>query len=536
MADRSEFHTRQYRYPARPHLAGAAAETHAAGTIYRFLLGADPAPVPVDPATVKAQWHDPFAQLVLAAGPPLPMTLRALLAALDAANAEPRGLPAQTSFVAADGGQIPWSPKTADLQRQIRFVITRATRHGVPGDLLISTGSDFNSPTTFLQVISWDPTLRAYRFYDRRNGAWIFAGSSWDALVVPTRGQGPFDSHVNGALNMKELKAPWPNWHSQSAGIRDDILAPNDPLRRERLWIERTGAEEFERTFIRPGIERWVAARFAGSLADNRLGRFPEFMRHLLLTTTVNLTSSSTENGRVGDVATIDLPLPFFLNADALLNTLDLEPDIAVPQVPADLYRACLAKFEVAVGDGYFRFPGDTHFVFTVPEPAFEDVAVLKTLLAQKVISGKLAACLLMVDFANPVFSPRRATLLQYSPAAAPSAGSGDLPDFVAAVRQAAAALPGTSPEAEFLGNWQLADGDWRTLFAKRIEKYMAKLAMQLQTASGVESIFRLAESRRREFRKRPLAEFRLTTPMTNIPEGDPLLQLAEDAAVISKP
>jgi hypothetical protein len=64
----------------------------------------------------------------------------------------------------------------------------------------------------------------------------------------------------------------------------------------------------------------------------------------------------------------------------------------------------------------------------------------------------------------------------------------------------------------------------------------MAKLAMQLQTASGVESIFRLAESRRREFRKRPLAEFRLTTAMTNIPEGDPLLQLAEDAAVISKP
>ncbi len=109
MADRSEFHTRQYRYPARPHFAGAAAEPHAAGTIYRFLLGADPAPVPVDPAMVKAQWHDPFAQLVLAAGPPLPMTLRALLAALDAANANPWGLAAQRSFVVADGGQIPWS-------------------------------------------------------------------------------------------------------------------------------------------------------------------------------------------------------------------------------------------------------------------------------------------------------------------------------------------------------------------------------------------------------------------------------------------
>ncbi len=118
---------------------------------------------------------------------------------------------------------------------------------------------------------------------------------------------------------------------------------------------------------------------------------------------------------------------------------------------------------------------------------------MLRTLLAHKVISGKLAACLLMVDFANPVFSPRRAALLRYLPAAAPGAGPGDLPDFVAAVRQAAAALPGTSPEAEFLGNWQMADRDWPTLFAKRIENYMAKLAVQLQSASGVEAIFRLA-------------------------------------------
>ena len=46
--------------------------------------------------------------------------------------------------------------------------------------------------------------------------------------------------------------------------------------------------------------------------------------------------------------------------------------------------------------------------------------------------------------------------------------------------------------------------------------------------------IFELAESRRREFRRRPLAEFRLTTPVTNIPDAAPLLEM--DAAGIVRP
>jgi hypothetical protein len=30
-----------------------------------------------------------------------------------------------------------------------------------------------------------------------------------------------FDSHVNGSLVMKELKAPWTHWHSSRAKIQD---------------------------------------------------------------------------------------------------------------------------------------------------------------------------------------------------------------------------------------------------------------------------------------------------------------------------
>jgi hypothetical protein len=534
--DQDSFPTRQYAYSsgARLGFAGQAPRPLVSGSIYRFLLGKDREPLLLSPESFADEFHDPLAALVLAGRKPVPVTLRSLLAGLDAHNADALGLPVQNSFVVADGGQIPWSPETATLQRQLRFVITRAKQPGMPADLFISTSAMFDSTTTFLQVIGWDPVLNAYRFYDRRDGAWIFAGSSWDALVAPTRGKGPFDSHVNGALNMKELKIPWQNWHSEAAGIKDDVLDPADPLRTEQLWTARSPAEEFERTFIRPGIARWMQARFVACIDGRRIIRLPEFMRHALETTTVNLTSSVTENRQLADLEHFTLPLTFFFNSDALLNTVGLEPDIRVPQVDAGLYRECLKKFAVEITDGSFRFPGDTHFVFLVPEAAFEDLVVLGSLISAPVVSLKLAACLLMVDFSNPGFSSRRAVLMKYVPASA-GIGQSDLTEFVAAVERASETLSPGTPEAEFLSNWRLPDDEWQHAFARRIEGFMAHVDERLKSATGFTDIFRLAESRRREFRRRPLAEFRLTMPVTNIPESAALLELTADGLVLEK-
>jgi hypothetical protein len=536
MSEQDRFPTRQYAYPhgTRLALAGDGLRQLAPGGVYRFLLGKDGAPLLLGLDRVRAEFRDPFAELVLASGRPLPLTARALLAALDAHNADPAGLPIQNSFVVADGGQIPWSPETATLQRQLRFLVTRAKLPGTPADLFISTSAAFDSATTFLQVIGWDPVSTAYRFYDRRDSAWVFAGSSWDALVAPTRGKGPFDSHVNGALNMKELKIPWQNWHSEAAGIRDQILDPVDPLRTEKLWTTRSPAQELERTFVRPGITRWMQARFAACTESGRLSRLPEFMRHVLETTTVNLTSSVAENGQLAGLDHFNLPLTFFFNSDGLLNLLGLEPDIHVPQADAGLYRECLKRFAVEVTDGAFRFPGDTHFVFVVPEPAFEDLSILEALLFSAVISRKLAACLLMVDFPNPVFSRRRAALMKYVPRSA-AIGQGDLAEFVTAVERASEELPPGSPEAEFLANWRLPNDGWQRAFEKRIEEFMANVGARLSSAAAVPDIFRLAESRRREFRKRPLAEFRLTTPVTNIPESAASLEFSADGRVLEK-
>ena len=157
----------------------------------------------------------------------------------------------------------------------------------------VSTTLPFDSTEAFLQVIGWDPKAGAYQFYDRRDGAWIWAGSSWEALDPLCRGKGPFDSHVNGSLNMKELKIPWLHWHSMSAGIRDEVLAPNDRFALIPCGSRARALTCWSRTSFRPGIVRWQNARFAACVTENRLTRLPEFMRQVLETLAVNIASTA---------------------------------------------------------------------------------------------------------------------------------------------------------------------------------------------------------------------------------------------------
>ena len=282
---------------------------------------------------------------------------------------------------------------------------------------MVSASTNLDSTTAFLQVVSWDDDLGAFQFYDRRDGSWIWAGSSWDALAPDSRGHGPFDSHVNGALNMKELKRPWVHWHSPAARILDSALAPDDPLAAEPLWVNRSQADEFERAIARPGIQRWTAARVERRTRDGRLTSLPEFMRQVLDTSTINLAASPLSQPALAGATTVPLPLTFFVNSDALIDVLDLDPALDIPRVSAAVYRDILRRYQVGITDGRFRFEGDTHFLFIVPEAAYEDVHVLQRLLERGILSRKLAASLLMVDFRNPVFSARRRALMRHVPA-----------------------------------------------------------------------------------------------------------------------
>jgi hypothetical protein len=196
-------------------------------------------------------------------------------------------------------------------------------------------------------------------------------------------------------------------------------------------------------------------------------------------------------------------------------------------------YRSALDKFGVRLKDGGFTLEQDTHFAFPVPECSFEDAMVLRELLGRGAISRRLAVSMLSMDFPNPVFSERRARLLTYVPSTCALDGGGELEQqFVAAVRKSPnAAIPG-SAEAELLGIWDLPADSWESDLAGRIQQYWKAIESRLATAGGFDDMFRLAESRRRQFRKRPLAEFGLTLPCaTNITLAAPL-RMTEQAQV----
>jgi hypothetical protein len=514
-------------FPTRTYGAALVAPLEA-NALYRWVIGLDPAPVKLDAAEI-GKLNDPFSMLLLRRGV-FAMTARDLIEALERqANA----LPVQRSFLVGDGGHIPFIEAPA-LDRQLRFAITRGTAN--EAELMISSSRDLGSDDAFLQLLAWDPVAGGYNYYMRQKPAWIFSGSSAHALCEPSRGRGCFDSHVNGSLVMKELKAPWNNWHSQAAAI-EAAIAPDDPIRREPLFIRREGAENLEQFVVRPGVGRWNAARIKRDVAPDgsvRHGRW--LLRQVLDSTSVNLTSSSQKSALVAPKGELSLPITFFLDADGLFGPAGLAPNVSQPKASGAWYLASLQVYESALADDAgFRRPGDTHFAFLVPERAYEDLDVLDKLVLSGVLSTRLAAALLMVDFPNPIYSARRASLLRHVPDEfAPTAATANFATVLAnGIVAAARSSPAGSPEREVAA--ALEDANWQQTFERRIEKYMDTVRAQLATRDGFDAYVRLAESRRREFKKLPLKEFTLTLPVTNIPAEAPLLQMNEDGTVTPK-
>jgi hypothetical protein len=530
------FPTRQYPYGSRARGLTLSStedpfENLDGATFVRFLLGQDDSPVPIETAAIPDHVNDPFAQIILAAGN-RPQTLEEILALLDSATGD-QALPEQRVYRVADGGQIPWSVSTATLDRHLRIVVTR--HRAQDAEIFVSTAPPFDSTEIFLQVFAWDPKLGAYNFYERRRGIWSWAGSSWHALKLPTRGLGPFDSHVNGGPVMKELKIPWLHWHSQSATIQDDILDPSDPLRSDPFYHGPglKGGEDLE-LVVRAGINRWTASRFAAATSSDRVPEFDLLARHLLTTTTVNLTCSPQQSAALSDTDILRLPTTFFLNSELLLDEFQLPALLPRLKVSAGVYHQALQTFGVQLQDGDAVLKQDAFFAFAVPEPSREDNAVSAELVRRNFVSRRLAVAMLMVDFPNPVYSARRAKLMDYVPAHAAAGDAGLFGGaFTSAVEASPAAQDPTSPEAELLRYLRSPEDTWEQQLAGSLEAYWSALSSKLSDPAGFEDVFRLAESRRRQFRKRPRAEFGLTLPVaSSLALPDPLAMTA-DARVI---
>ena len=242
-------------------------------------------------------------------------------------------------------------------------------------------------------------------------------------------------------------------------------------------------------------------------------------MAQILATPTVNLTTTHIESRALEPTSQLDLPATFFVDSEGLADVLGLAPPPFFT-VTGKIYAKCLAKFDVRLEDGQgFVRKGDTHFCFLVPERAFEDQVVLREAIEIGLVSKRLAACLLMVDPWNPVFSDRRRALLRHVPATARIANgkSSFSTDMARAILAAAETADASAPEAEFAKRWSAGAG-FRGEFNRILRRYYDSVEARLKTQAGFDAYFKLAEERRQEFKaKMPIAEFPLLLPQTNI-------------------
>jgi hypothetical protein len=178
-------------HPLRPSdAAGLGApipgEVKGSGLLAR-VVGVDPDSGRPMTEDERAQLGDPFFALVLGRDR-FPATAAETLAALDAANAAPDGLPEQMVFVVSEAGQIAFDAASAALPRKVRYVVTRARPPAGP-TVLVSTRPASDDPSAFLQVAAWDERNKVYHFYERVGPAWFWEGSSAHAFGAGSRGR-----------------------------------------------------------------------------------------------------------------------------------------------------------------------------------------------------------------------------------------------------------------------------------------------------------------------------------------------------------
>jgi hypothetical protein len=486
--------------------------------IHRFVVGEDPTPRVLAGEEAAAQLGDPFATLLLLKGV-FPDTAGEVLAALDEATESENPLRKNRFFLLGEGSQIPHTPQTAGLQRNLRFLAARGDGPDGP-DILLSA---FHPDESDVEVMAWDRARGGFNFYrtvsDTR--AWVFAGNSAHALTPPSERKGPFESHLSGAFLMKELRSPWISWDSPAARIQPSVFAQDDPLRQHPWFAERdgNGAITCEEAVARPSMRRWARVRMGAVKEAGTVQRPARILRQVLETPTVNLISSHVESAIADTVDVIEVPQTFFVDSEALVELEDLGLPAPPPfDVPPEIYHQSLERFGFRMSDGNgFERPGDTHFAFLVPERAFEDIVVEAEAIRIGMLTPKLAATLLMVDFPNPVFSSRRAALMRHVPGPGPVENLSErMSDAILAAAQGA---PAGSPEDEFAALWSAGEG-WQERYALLLQDYYAKVTQRLSTQEGFDAYVRLAESRRERVRAMPITESRLLFAETDIPKA----------------
>ncbi len=539
-----------------------------ADQIYRFVRGIDRCMTQMPAAEIGTELNDPWATLVLrrnAGGSGVwPASVTEIVNAINAAAQGQNLSYQQNSYMIGEGSQVPASIAPRDGNRDLRYVIAWGPAGQTPVIFLSAAPEGVQpagTPAPFLQVISFDPQKKVFNYYQYVNNSqvsdapssddvktWSWAGDSTHARGQQTTGEGCFGCHLNGSLNMKELTPPWNNWHSPQGAISSANVP--QAVAQDPLFTGLQGADKFQVLFQGAQFNfsrNWVSKSVSGGDVSGA----PELLRRLILTTTVNFAASQTRTQAAGDVTA--LPKDFFLYDSALNGVLALNYAVPPLNIPRAEYDAFVRSNHFALvntagnGEPDYLQPGDTFFAFYVPVPAFEDTKTIQQLIQQRVVSQQFVAAVLMVDFQNPVFSPTRASLMQYAErigAAKTAPDPADAPtQFAALVGEAASNQPpcdtsqvfNCTAEQQFLFYYQ---SDWRARSTAQINSYLQSVGSRLTGAQGVDDYMTLAVSRRTQYANYPLVcnlrEFDLQLPCTSL--GNVFVQMNADGTLRPQP
>jgi hypothetical protein len=507
-------------------------------SLRRFVLGEtgnsgaqEPQEFDADEANELLQ--DPFAQFLLLRGE-FPTTGTDLLTRLDASIGADHPLvgASQRSFVVSEGSQVLRDQGGA---ANVRFVVTRGAQSPDGSDLIISvSGPDSSS----VEVMAWDPVNRGFNFYRTAaaDGAWVWAGNSRHALEAPTRGLGPFEAHPSGTFLMKELKRPWVHWHSPDAVMDQRDFNAGDPRAEHEWFSQKRGAYELEESVAKPAVARWNRERVEKIAASGTLENPGPIFEQIvgappdrLPRPTVNLTSSITRWSQALDGVDVELPPTFFVDVDSLSGLLGL-PRPPLLSVSGDQYVRTARAEGIRLTDGSFDEIRDNHFAFVVPERAFEDVDLLSQLLARNLlVTPRLALCLLLVDFVNPVFSDERASLLEHIEDFAHDAVDAATYGTALGDHIASRTDSGSPASTRFAELWALPEDQLQAGATEQLGAYYDALQGRVNTDGGFRDYLRLACSRRAAHEDLLIHEFPLVLPQSDV---GPNLRMHADGGV----
>lgn len=385
-----------------------------------------------------------------------------------------------------------------------------------------------------VEAWAWDDQNGVYNYYKLDSSGNTTPRLSWklratsanaDRLSASQRDGTCLACHTTGVPIMKELAFPWNNWHSPrnpADYLTSEGPAPQRwPVASDARFTHLASAQELEAS-IKGAIGKFNQRRFSDQVKTDGQGGFAvqdarRLLRPLFVTTEINLASAIQTSGlhpiapgsHNGPTQRVQVPDSFFLVA-GLLSSANLGitdaagfKDKALLE-PAE-YKALVEGAGLKLRTSRGTLAGDTHFAWFTPELGFVATDWVNKLLEQKIISPAFAAAALAVDLENPVFSDRRASLLDSIPQSFTAVPGAAHPD--ALTRDVIARLESANPAAdsakgEFLA--LLKNPDPVQEVTARVIAYKDRIGQQLGNPATrqaeLQRLFRSLQERRRQF------------------------------------